>query len=127
MKPSPAILASLVLGACVSTATKPPSPAQPAAATQASSVAPIAASAASPAAPESEVAHWAKSQGYVLTTVRQRSLWCKKEYTVASTIAQRTCLTENDLAMFRQINERNKEALLNSAHACPNASCTKGN
>ncbi len=125
MKPILAILASFVLGACASTATRPTSPVQPAAGTRASGVAPVASSVASPTAPESEVVHWAKSQGYALTTVRQRSLWCKQEYTVGSTIAQRTCLTEDDLMMLRQVSERNKEQLLNSAHACPNASCTK--
>jgi hypothetical protein len=79
-----------------------------------------------PVVPESAMVHWARSQGYVLTSVGQRRLWCRKEFTVASTIAQRTCLTEAELSTLRRVNEQNKEALLNSPHGCLSASCDIG-
>jgi hypothetical protein len=124
-----AVLTSLVLGACASTMKTPPStpsPAQPAAATKAVGAATSVAPVAAPAAPDSEVARWAKAHDYFRTTVGQRVLWCKEESTTGSRIPQRTCLTEANLAMMRRVNEQNKEALLNSANGCPNATCTKG-
>jgi len=127
MKLRIAVFACFALGACVSTMKAPPSPAQPATGAQATNPATSAVPAAVPAAPESELAHWAKSHDYSLTTVGKRLLWCKDEVTVASRIPQRTCLTEADLAMFRRVNEQNKEAMLHSTNACPNATCTKGN
>src|SRR5882672_12257218 len=114
MKLAIPVFASLVLGACASTMHTPTPPTQPPAATPATAAATVAPSAAAPAAPASEIARWAKSNGYRLTKVRQKMLWCKEEVTVASRIPQQTCATEEQLAMYRAANERNKEALLNS-------------
>ena len=123
MKLRTTVLASLVLGACATTTKTPPSPAQPPAATLAASAATHAAAAAVPAAPDTQLARWAKSQGYRATTVGQRLVWCKTETTVASRIARQTCVTDANLSLLRQVNEQNQQTLLNSTANCPLSGC----
>lgn len=114
------VLSSLVLGAC---ATTPPPPTQPAAGTQTAAAAantpPAAVSPVTVKETDTELARWAKSQGYRHTMVGERFVWCKKEAGIGSRIEKETCASDETLATMRSIDEQNKQHLLRSTTTCP--------
>jgi hypothetical protein len=118
-------LALLVLGAC---ATTPRQSAQPAGRTQ-SATAPTTTPSATVGpvtGTERELARWATSQGYTQTQIDERLVWCKKEASIGSRIAQQSCANDATLAAMRQVDEDNKQNLLRSIVTCPTSSSCGG-
>jgi hypothetical protein len=67
---------------------------------------------------DKELARWARTEGFRLTKIKQKVMWCKNDAEIGSHLARTNCVSDDTLVEMRKVYEANKSDLLNLTRGC---------
>ena len=72
---------------------------------------------------DKDVASFGRTQGFRLTKVDSKVMWCKREAEIGSHLSHNNCISDDTLVEMRRVYEANKQDLMNATMGCNTGSC----